>query len=146
MDFKTNSRHFLLLGAFLIIVSAIPVNRAYAINLLKGLSEWDPSAIQGTIMEVSKESIVVNEQWIVFVDADVQGKLRKTSIMGKDGEKLDSSDLKKGKLIFAKGGLAWDEKKMQNVLVATDIYILDKPISPKDEKQRKKYFEPAKQW
>jgi len=136
------SRQILLLGIFIFMACMIPMNRAYAINPA-AFTEWDPSTIQGIVMEVHRDSIIVNEKWIVLVYAPVSGKLRKTRIMDKDGDPLDYSDLKKGKLVFAKGGLEWDEEKKQNVLIATEIFLLDKPTNPKDGK---KYFEPAKPW
>lgn len=133
-------------GVVCMALLLLATTTVYADALSNGLKEWDPSSIQGTIMDKGKGYIVIAEQYVYIYDMSFRGQQIRTRIMDGNGNEQDMADLKKGKYVLAKGGLAWDERLHTNVLMATEIFILDKPLNMKDEGQKKKYLEPAKPW
>lgn len=140
------SKSYLLLGCCSILLGLVSFANVHADTLDNGLKEWDPSVIQGTIMDNGKDFIVIYEQRIMLIDTTVKGKHFETSIMDSRGADHPKSVLKKGVLVLAKGGLAWDERIKANVLLATEIQILDRPVNLEDEKIRKKMHEQSKPW
>lgn len=116
----------------------------HADTLENALKEWDPYVIQGRIMELGKDYVVVSEKWVRMVDANVRGKTFRTGITDGRGVGRESGALRKGMLVLAMGGLAWDDKLKANVLMATEIQILDKQVNLADENLRKKLLDKAR--
>jgi hypothetical protein len=110
------------------------------------MKDWDPSSIQGAIMEVKGDYLVISEQWVLLLDTSIKGKSLKTRVVDTRGRDRARKELKKGVLVLAKGGLAWDEKLKANVLLANEVLFLDKPVNMKDENERKRLLGPAKSW
>jgi hypothetical protein len=54
--------------------------------------------------------------------------------------------LKIGTIIFAKGSHAFDNKSQSEVLLATELYIVPRLLTPKDAKEYTGITEPAKPW
>jgi hypothetical protein len=119
----------------------------HATGLSDAFSDWDPGIMQGTIMEVGKDYIVVSERRINIIDTTIKGGSVKTLIKNLNGSKMDRDDLVKGKIILAKGTIGIDDRTKSEALFATEIYILthrfkqneadqykglmDKPVPPK---------------
>ncbi len=146
MSVIQRSRLYLLLGCCSILFGLAIFMNAYADTLDNGLKEWDPWVIQGTIMDTGKDSVVVSEKWIRLIDTTLKGKHLKTRIIDGKGVDRPNSLLKKGVLILAMGGLAWDDKLATNVLLATEIQILDSPVNLDDVNIREKLQEQNKPW
>ncbi len=146
MSVMIRSRLHLLLGCCSVFLVLVCFATAHADTLDNGLREWDPSVIQGTIMDTAKEYIVISERWVKLIDTTIRGKHLKTHIVDNRGSEQPNGSLKKGILVLAKGGLAWDEKIKSNVLLATEIQILDKPVNLQDENMRSKFHEQTRPW
>ncbi|OQC27600.1 MAG: hypothetical protein BWX71_01286 [Deltaproteobacteria bacterium ADurb.Bin072] len=146
MGVMIRSRLHLLLGCCSVFLVLVCFATAHADTLENGLREWDPSVIQGTIMDTAKEYIVISERWVKFVDTTIRSKHLKTRIVDNRGSEQPKGALKKGVLVLAKGGLAWDDKIKTNVLLATEIQILDKPVNLQDENLRSKFHEQTRLW
>jgi hypothetical protein len=120
---------------------------AHATGLSDAFSDWDPGIMQGTIMEVGKDYIVISERKINLIDTTIKGRNVKTFIKEINGSKMDRDDLVKGKIVLAKGTIGVDDRTKSEVLFATEIYILphrfkqdeadqykglmEKPVQPK---------------
>jgi hypothetical protein len=144
----SNSIHrtIMLLGfstAFLCLVSFLNL---HASTLDNGMKDWDPSSLQGSIMEVRGDYLVISEQWVLLLNTSIKGKPLKTRVVDTRGRDMARKELKKGVLVLAKGGLAWDEKLKANVLLASEVLFLDKPLNMKDENERRRLLGPAKPW
>lgn len=140
------ARWYVLVVYCTVFLGLVSFMNVHADTLENGLKEWDPSVIQGTIMDTGKNSIVVSEQWIMLIDSTVRGKHLETQIMDNKGSERSKGLLKKGTLVLAKGGLAWDERLKTNVLLATEIRVLDRPVNMNDEKIRKDLRESSRPW
>lgn len=116
----------------------------HADTLENALKEWDPYVIQGRVMDLGKDYVVVSEQWVRMVDANVRGKSFRTDITDGRSVSREKGTLKKGMIVLATGGLAWDDKLKANVLMATEIQILDKEVNLADENLRKKLLDKAR--
>jgi len=60
MSVMIRSRLHLLLGCCSVFLVLVCFATAHADTLDNGLREWDPSVIQGTIMDTAKEYIVIS--------------------------------------------------------------------------------------
>jgi hypothetical protein len=119
----------------------------YASALSNGLNEWDPRSFQGIIMEVGPDYIVVAEKYVYILDTSLGGKKIKTLIMDGSGIDMEKRSLKAGRTVLVKGGMAYDEKRAGDVLLATEIFLLNRPLDLKNnESHRKKFNENAKPW
>lgn len=143
---RPNHRKCLLWGLSMILACLISFTSAHAGTLENGLKEWFPTSIQGPIMDVKGNYIVISEIWIAIMDTSYHGKAIKTTIRDSNGVEKSRSTLKKGALVFVKGGLARDEKLNTDVLLATEVVVLGKLLNLKDESQLKQYNDPAKPW
>jgi hypothetical protein len=130
----------------LVIVSMSLTVSAYASTLSNALNDWDPGMLQGKIMEVGKDYIIIQENRIVIMDTSIRGRHVETSITDGKGRAIDQRDLKIGTIVFAKGSHAIDEKTQGGVLVATEIYVVPRLLTPKDAKEYKGITERAKPW
>ena len=83
---------------------------AYASTLSDALNDWDPGMLQGKIMEVGKDYIIIQEKKIVIMDTSIGGKNVETSITDGKGRAIDQRNLKIGTIVFAKGSHAFDDK------------------------------------
>jgi hypothetical protein len=132
---------------FIVLACMIPLTGLSASALSNGLKEWDPRSFQGTIMEVGPDYIVVAEKYVYLLNTSQGGKEIKTRIMDGNGIEIEKQALKVGKKAFVKGGMAYDDKRTTDVLLATEVYILKKPLDLKNnEGQRKKFYERSKPW
>lgn len=130
----------------LVIVSMSLTASAYASTLSNALKDWDPGMLQGKIMEVGKDYIIIQENRIVIMDTSIRGRHIETSITDGKGRAIDQRDLKIGTIVFAKGSHAIDDKTKGGVLVATEIYVVPRLLTPNDAKEYKGITEPAKPW
>lgn len=130
----------------LVLVSMSLTGSAYASTLSNALNDWDPGMLQGKIMEIGPDYIIIQENKIVLMDTSIGGKNVKTSITDGKGRAFDQRDLKIGTIVFAKGSHAIEKKTQGGVLVATEIYIVRRLLTPKDAKEYKGLTEPAKPW
>jgi hypothetical protein len=130
----------------LVIVSMSLTASAYASTLSNALNDWDPGMLQGKIMEVGKDYIIIQENRIVIMDTSIRGRHIETSITDGKGRAIDQRDLKIGTIVFAKGSHAIDDKTKGGVLVATEIYVVPRLLTPNDAKEYKGITEPAKPW
>ena len=97
--------------------------------LENALVEWEPSLVQGTVMDVAGGRIAVAERWVLIVNTTIKGKKVQTRVVDADGNEIDARSLRRGSLVLARGGLAWDDISKGNVLVATEIRLLKKPYN-----------------
>jgi|APIni6443716594_1056825.scaffolds.fasta_scaffold711474_1 hypothetical protein len=130
----------------LVIIGMSLTASAYASTLSNALNDWDPGMLQGKIMEVGKDYIILQENRIVIMDTSIGGKNVETSITDGKGKAIDQRDLKRGTIVFAKGSHAIDDKTKGGVLVATEIYVVPRLLTPNDAKEYKGITEPAKPW
>ena len=130
----------------LVIVGMSLTASAYASTISNALNDWDPGMLQGKIMEVGKGYIIIQENRIVIMDTSIGGKHVETSITDGKGSAFGQRDLKIGTIVFAKGSHAIDEKTKGGVLVATEIYVVPRLLTPKDAKDYKGITELAKPW
>jgi hypothetical protein len=112
----------------------------------KAISSWEPGVIRGHVMQRDRGLIVVAEKRIMVVDTVYMGKAISTRIQDAQGREASLNGIRAGKYILAKGGFARDDERKTDVLVATDVYILDRPFGQLDEQTRKKLMEPAQPW
>ncbi|HOS98680.1 MAG TPA: hypothetical protein PLR71_00325 [Deltaproteobacteria bacterium] len=124
----------------------IACSTLHAEALENGLKKWDPYLIQGRIMQVGEGYCVVAEEWIMVLDTKRGGKDIRTRIFDDRGNPVSVAELSKGKYILAKGGQAWDEKLKTSVLLATEIYIVNKPVDLNDEGQRRRFGGEPRPW
>lgn len=136
----------MLWGLSMILPCLISFTNVHASTLENGLKEWYPVSVQGSIMDVKGDYLVVSERWIAIMDTSYHGKAIKTTIHDGKGVEKSKNALKKGTIVFVRGGLARDEKISTDVLLATEVVVLDKPMNLKDENQLKQYNDPAKPW
>lgn len=115
-------------------------------TLSNGLNEWVPSEIQGTVMDVGRGTIAIAEQWVMIMDTSYRGKTIRTRFFNPRRDAVERVTFKSGMIVYAKGGLAWDDQLKANVLLATEIHVLDRKMDLSDEEQRKRYFSPAAPW
>jgi hypothetical protein len=130
----------------LFIAFVISLSCAHASALSNAQDAWNPSVTQGRIMEVGSDYLIVQEIKVVLPNTFISGKTVKTRISDGRGMVLDTGDLKKGTIVFVKGCLAFDDKTQSNVLLATDIYIVPRLLTPHDVKEYKDIMEPAERW
>lgn len=109
----------------------------HATGLSDAITDWDPGIIQGPIMEVGRDYIIVYEKKINLIDATIVGKRFKTIIKEGKGRTAEQDDLKKGIIVFAKGSIGIDDKSKGETLFATEMYILPRFIGPKDAEEYK---------
>jgi len=119
---------------------------AYASPLSNALNDWDPGMLQGKIMEVGSDYIIIQEKKIILMDTKIGGKDIKTSIINGKGRAFGQRDLKIGTIVFVKGSHAFDDKTKSVVLIATEIYVIPRLLTPNDAKEYKEISEPAKPW
>lgn len=129
------------------LVCMMPLSGLYASALSNGLNEWDPRSLHGIIMEVGPGYIVVAEKYVYILDTTLGGKEIRTRIMDGSGTEMEKHSLKAGRTVLVKGGMAYDEKKAGDVLLATEIFLLNKSLDLKNnESHRKKFNERSKPW
>ena len=139
-------RKTLEVSTSLFIAFMIPLSCVHAGALSNAQGAWDPSATQGRIMEVGSDYLIVQEEKVVLLNTFISGKKVQTRISDGKGTVLDAEDLRKGKIVFVKGCLAFDDKTQSNVLLATDIYVVPRLLTPYDVKEYKDIMEPAEHW
>ena len=139
-------RKTLEVSTCLFIAFMIPLSYVHAGALSNAQGAWDPSATQGRIMEVGSDYLIVQEEKVVLLNTFISGKKVQTRISDGKGTVLDAEDLRKGKIVFVKGCLAFDDKTQSNVLLATDIYVVPRLLTPYDVKEYKDIMEPAEHW
>jgi hypothetical protein len=130
----------------LVIVGMCLTGSAYASTLSNALNDWDPGMLQGKIMEIGPDYIIIQEHKIVLMDTSIGGKNVKTSITDGKGRAIDQRDLKIGTIVFVKGSHALDDKTQSGVLIATEIYVVPRLLTPKDAKEYIGITERAKPW
>lgn len=132
---------------FIVLACMMPLTGLYASALSNGLKEWDPRSFQGTIMEVGPDYIVVAEKYVYLLNTFHNGKEIKTRIMDAKGIEIEKRALKAGKKVFVKGGMAYDDRRATDVLLATEVYLLEKQFDlKKNENHRKLFNERSKPW
>ncbi len=140
-------KHATLSTLIILLACAIPTAALHAAALSNGLKEWDPRSIQGKIMEVGPDYIVVAEKYIYILDTSYNGKDIKTRIVDNKGEEVGKYDLKKGKYVFVRGGMAYDENRATDVLLAIEVNLINKPLDLKGNTgHRQRFNEHAKPW
>jgi len=133
--------------SFILVLAGLSLAAyAQASTLSNALKDWDPGMLQGNIMEVGSGYIYVNENKIIILDTSMGAKDIKTGIRDEKGRALDMKDLKKGTLVFIKGSHAIDEATKSEVMVATEIIVIPRILTPKDSGEYKWLTEPAKPW
>jgi hypothetical protein len=138
----TRSAFFIILVCIMALSGSL-----YASALSNGLNEWDPRSIQGTIMEVGPDYIVVAEKYVYLLNTSNGGKEIKTRIMDGKGIEIEKRALKAGKNVFVKGGMAYDDKRATDVLLAKEVYLLDKQLDLKNNENHRRLFnERSKPW
>jgi hypothetical protein len=130
----------------LFIAFVISLSCAHASALSNAQEAWNPSVTQGRIIEVGSDYLIVQEEKVVLLNTFISGKKVQTRISDGRGMVLDAEDLRKGKIVFVKGCLAFDDKTQSNVLLATDIYVVPRLLTPHDVKEYKDIMEPAEHW
>jgi len=137
----------LLITLFLVsIMSLLSLQTSSAESLSKALAQWDPDEIQGRVMEVGSDYIIVQERKILLVDEVYSGREYRTEFLDLTGKPYLKRDLRVGRVVFAKGGLAYDEEIRDNVLVATQIYFLNTAIERDKIQSYEQLVTPAEPW
>ena len=121
----------------LLLLCLLFQGNAHATGVSDAFSDWDPGIIQGTIMEVGRDYIVVCERKINLVDMTIRGSRVKTFIKELNGSRMDQDDLVKGKVVLAKGTIGFDEIIKSETLFATEIYIIPHVLKPNESDQYK---------
>jgi hypothetical protein len=114
--------------------------------LSNALSEWDPDAINGKIMKVGTDYIIVNEDMIILVDTSFKGKPCKSLIMDLSGDSYNRNELAVGRHVFVKGSWTIDKKKKHYVFVAKEIYLLPNGMNEKKMRDNPLFLSPAEPW
>jgi hypothetical protein len=133
---------------FLVVLSicAFSAHVCFGGVLSNALSEWDPDAINGKIMKVGTDYIIVNEDMIILVDTSFKGEKCKSSIMDLSGNSNNQNELAVGRYVFVKGSWAIDKKKKHNVFVAKEIYLLPNGMNEKQLKDNPLFLSPTEPW
>ena len=137
----------LLITVFLIFITSLFfLQTSSAGTLSKALTQWDPDSIYGRIMEVGTDYIIVQERKIILVESVYFGKELKTELLDLTGKTYLKRDLRVGRVVFAKGGLVYDEEIKGNVLVAKKIFVLQKAIEREKIQNYEELVTPAEPW
>jgi hypothetical protein len=122
-----NRRNILRLIAALFAASLIPLSSAHADTIWEG----SPRAIQGSIMSVGNNYIVVAEKKVAIVDTTIAGKKLKTVIKDNYGNECNMGTLQQGTIVFAK---CYENDAIQkDGFVAAEIHIVSHTLSPADK-------------
>ncbi|MGC9323721.1 MAG: hypothetical protein ACP5G0_03115 [Desulfomonilia bacterium] len=139
--------HPISLVAIFVCVAVLAFWQASSAGVLdRALVEWDPDSIQGRIMEIGPDYLIIQERKVILVDEVHAGKHHRTEILDLNGNTRLMSELKVGKVVYVKGGLAPDGETENNILVATQIYLLRNTIDRKRIMNHETLFTPATPW
>lgn len=137
---------YLSIAMVTVLVGFIHVGLLHADVVSDGLRSWEPTWIQGTLMDIKGGTCVVAEKQVLFLDTLYKGKQVKTRVLDTGGDEIPKERLRPGCIVLVKGGRAWDESRNGPVILATQIQILKKYIDVSDEEQRRKYLQPEELW
>jgi hypothetical protein len=129
-------KKFIRIIMVLFIASYIPLSYAHAVTPWEG----SPLAVQGSIMAVGQNYIIVAEKMVVIADTVIDGMKVKTIITDSRGGDLDKGDLKKGTIVFAKCYVNDDIQK--DGFVAAEIHIVPHILGAEDAKKYNKLMTP----
>jgi hypothetical protein len=138
---KTNIYKKIVMLIFLITLP----HAVYADPLSYALESWDPVGVCGNIMGTGKDYIIVNEQKILIINENRQGKKFKTFIMNMEDKQLKVDALKKGGFVAINGSRS-KGKDLNDVVVAKEIYVLPRSMSSKEMKKYSKLQHPVEPW
>lgn len=102
--------------------------------------EGSPLAIQGAVMDVNKNTIIVAEKSIAVVDATVAGKKLKTVILDSNGNEIDKARLTRGTIIFAK--CYKNDELQKDGFTAAEIHVIPHLLGAGDSKKYEKLMAP----
>ncbi|MGO9147198.1 MAG: hypothetical protein ACLQDF_12580 [Desulfomonilia bacterium] len=131
-----NRKNILRLIAALFTVSLIPLSYAHADTIWEGT----PRAIQGSIMSVGNNYIIVAEKKVAIVDTTIAGKKFKTVITDNYGNEYNMGKLQQGTIVFAK---CYQNDAIQtDGFVAAEIHIVSHILGAADTKVYKMMMAP----
>jgi hypothetical protein len=110
--------------------------------LANAINEWQPSGIYGKVMNIEKDIITVKEHKVMLVNE----KMYKTSIKDINGKDLGLSSFKIGSFVVVKGSGAYDPVSDAGVIVAKEIYVLQKEMTEEQMNQYPILTEVASPW
>ncbi len=133
---KLNKKNILRIIAVFFAAGLIPLSCAHADTIWEG----SPKAIQGSIMYVGKDYIIVAEKRVAIVDTTVAGKNLKTVIMDNYGHECKMDTLQTGTIVFAK---CYKNNEIQkDGFVAAEIHAISHILGKSDAKLYKKLMDP----
>ena len=111
-------------------------------NAYGDTSPWEgtPKRIQGKIMAIGNNYIIVAEKKVAIVNKTVNGNYFKTIITDKYGNEIDKSNLKVGTIVFARCFI--DEDIQKDGFVAAEIHIVSRTFGAGDDKIINKFMNP----
>jgi hypothetical protein len=129
-------KNILRLLAALFAASLIPLSYAHTDTIWEG----SPRAIQGSIMYVGKDYIIVAERKVAIVDTAIAGNNLKTVITDNYGNECNMRKLQQGTIVFAK--CYKNTAIQQDGFVAAEIHIISHILGAADAKLYKKLMDP----